>query len=110
MKITTLAAAAVIGAAFTFLAPEAEAMSRTVTAPVDITQTTNVEQVHGRHCRIRRGHRSRCRSARRGRHSHSHRHRGGRRHYHRHSRGHHSSRYHSRRYHRGPRFGIYLGF
>ncbi len=107
MKISTLAAAAVIGAAFTFMAPSAEAMSRTVTAPVDITQTTDVEQVHGRHCRIRRGHRSRCRSARRSRHRHSHRH-GGYRHRHRHYSGHHRGH---RRYRSGrPRVGIYLGF
>ena len=110
MKISTLAAAAVIGAAFTFMAPSAEAMSRTVTAPVDITQTTDVEQVHGRHCRIRRGHRSRCRRIRRhrSRHRHSHRHGGGYRHRHRHHSGHHRGH---RRYRSGrPRVGIYLGF
>ena len=107
MKISTLAAAAVIGAAFTFMAPSAEAMSRTVTAPVDITQTTDVEQVHGRHCRIRRGHRSRCNRYRRSRHRHSHRH-GGYRHRHRHYSGHHRGH---RRYRSGrPRVGIYLGF
>jgi len=105
MKISTLAAAAIIGAAFTFLAPDAEAMPRSAQAPVDVTQTTDVEQVHGRHCRIRRGHRSRCRSLRRGRHSHSHRHRGGRRHYHRHNRGH-----HHRRYHGGRRGGVGIYF
>ena len=90
MKITTLLAAAAVGAGLAFVAPPADAMPLG-NAPVDASQTNTVEKVHGRHCRIRRGHRSRCRRARRG-HRHSHRHHGGRRHSHRHYDGHHHRR------------------
>ena len=65
MNIVTFAAAALVGAGMAFVAPSAEAMPRG-TAPVDVTQTSDVQKVHGRHCNIRRGHRltlSRARSA-----------------------------------------------
>ena len=107
MKIATLAAAAIFGAGLAFVAPSAEAMPRS-TAPVDVTETTPVEKVHRRHCRIIRGHRSRCRRVIRKRHRHRHCHRH-RCHRHRHYTGHHG--YHGGGYrHRRPRFGIYLGF
>ncbi len=110
MKIVTLAAAAFIGGAITFMAPTAEAMP-IGTAPIDVTETTDVQKVHGRHCRIRRGHRSRCRRVkrryRRSRHRHGHYH-GGRYHRHRHYGGHHGrARVYRRNRHR-PRIGLYF--
>ena len=91
MNIVTFAAAALVGAGMAFVAPSAEAMPRG-TAPVDVTQTSDVQKVHGRHCNIRRGHRSRCRRAvRRHRHRHCHRNRC---HRHRHAGGHHVNRWH----------------
>lgn len=100
MKLIALAAAALIGGGLAFLAPTANAMPRG-TAPVDVSKTTNVQKTHGRHCRIRRGHRSRCGRVRRG-HAHSHRHRGFR-HYHRHYSGHHRRYRPVRRYYRPVR-------
>ncbi len=106
MKISTLAAIAAIGAAFTFMAPSAEAMPRIGTAPANaVSDAGTVQLAHGRHCRIRRGHRSRCRrGGRRHTHRHCHRHRC---HYHRHRSGHHG---HHRGRRRGNGVGIYLQF
>ncbi len=103
MKLTALAAAIVVGGVLGLMAPTtAEAMPRAV-APVDVTESTTVHKAHGRHCRIRRGHRSRCRRFRR--HSHRHCHR---RYCHRHR--HRVGRHHGSRHYGRPRVrgGIYL--
>ncbi|NKB54456.1 MAG: hypothetical protein GKR97_19995 [Rhizobiaceae bacterium] len=105
MKVTTLLAAAAVGAGLAFVAPAADAMPLG-NAPVDVSQTNTVEKVHGRHCRIRRGHRSRCRRPGRRAHRHTHCHHNGC-HKHRHTSRHHRSNDYYRR--RG-RFGIYLNF
>ena len=104
MKPVSLAFLLFFGGLLSFMAPSAQAVPR-VKAPVDVTKSTDVQKVHGRHCRIRRGHRSRCRTLRRGRHRHTHSHRS-RRHRHTHRGGHHRGRRTYRR--RRPRFGIYF--
>ena len=48
MKITTLMAAAAVGAGLAFVAPSAEAMPRGF-APVDVSETGNVQKVRSRH-------------------------------------------------------------
>lgn len=106
MKITTLMAAAVFGAGLAFVAPSAEAMPRGL-APVDVTETGNVQKVHGRHCKRIRGHRSRCKRVVRRTHRHQHCHHNG---CHRHS--HYNNHHHSNSYwrKRRPGFSIQLNF
>lgn len=107
MKFSTLAGAAIVGATLGFMAPIAEAMpigSPTGAAPIQATGAGDVVKVHGRHCRIRRGHRSRCRRIRRSvRRRHCHRRIGCHRHA---NRGGHRHRFGG--YRRRP--GIYLSF
>ena len=103
MKLSTLASAAIVGATLGFMAPSADAMPR-VAAPIQATGAGDVVKVHGRHCRIRRGHRSRCRKIRRSvRKRHCHRRIGCHRHKYR---GAHNHR--GYRSHRRPR--IYFSF
>ena len=108
MKITTLIAAAAVGAGLAFVAPSAQAMPRAL-APANVTDTGNVQKVHGRHCRVIRGHRSRCTTRRviRRSHTHKHCHHSGC-HTHRHVNNHHHSNSYWRE--RRPGFSIQLNF
>ena len=89
MNITTLIAAAAVGAGLAFVAPSAEAMPRGL-APATAADTGHVQKVHGTHCRVIRGHRSRCVKRRiiRNTHRHKHCHSNGC-HSHRHASNHH---------------------
>jgi ABC-type Zn2+ transport system substrate-binding protein/surface adhesin len=106
MKITTLMAAAAVGAGLAFVAPSAEAMPRGL-APVDVSETGTVQQVHGRHCKRIRGHRSRCNRVIRRTHRHKHCHHSGC-HTHSHASNHHHSNSYWRK--RRPSFSIQLNF
>lgn len=108
MKITTLIAAAAVGAGLAFVAPSAQAMPRAL-APANVSDTGHVQKVHGRHCRVIRGHRSRCKTRRiiRRKHTHKHCHHGGC-HTHRHVNNHHHPRSYWRK--RRPTFYLQLNF
>ena len=108
MNITTLIAAAAVGAGLAFVAPSAEAMPRAL-APATTADSGHVQKVHGAHCRVIRGHRSRCVKRRviRKTHRHTHCHHSGC-HKHSHASNHHHSNSYWRK--RRPSFSIYLNF
>ncbi|MEL6504190.1 MAG: hypothetical protein AAFQ10_07000 [Pseudomonadota bacterium] len=99
MKIAVFVCAAAIVGGVALMAEKAEAMPLGVPVMGAIDAQTGANgavplvQIHGRHCRIIRGHRSRCRRVRRRGHAHWHWHGPHFRHYHRHRSGHHGRRY-----------------
>ncbi|MEL7272993.1 MAG: hypothetical protein AAGK33_06100 [Pseudomonadota bacterium] len=99
MKIAAFVFAAAMVGGVAMSVDEAEAMPLgvPVTGAVDAQTGAHgavpLVQVHGRHCRIIRGHRSRCRRVRRRGHVHGHFHGPNFYHVHRHRSGHHGRRY-----------------